>query len=86
MGNIGGLANPTRLPAPTTNSLARSTIVWPATGRAARLAIEDAERSQGLPAGYTALSPEVTVARMTSLQVQAARFKCVGNGLHGQVS
>jgi hypothetical protein len=89
MGELYGLARPTRLPAPTTSSLSRTVVMWPQTGCFAKLHIEDAERSQGLEAGHTALPPshksKTLSPLLTPLQVLSKRFKCVGNGLHGQV-
>jgi hypothetical protein len=84
MGEIYGLTDPTRLPAPTTSSLSRTVVMWPESGLYARLHIEDAERSQGMEAGHTALPPG-ECGSLTPAQIQLERFKCVGNALHGEV-
>jgi hypothetical protein len=59
--------------------------MWPESGLFAKLSIEDAERSQGLEEGYTALPPTLKSKTLTPAQVLSERFKCVGNGFHGQV-
>lgn len=86
MGDIHGMTRPDRLPAPTTTSLARTIVMWPESGRFVKLDIGDAERSQGLQEGHTALPPNVIGPTLNAAQVLKQRFKCVGNGLHGQVS
>jgi hypothetical protein len=70
MGEIYGLANPTRLPAPTTSSLARTVIMWPDTECYSRLNIEDAERCQGLEAGHTALPHSAIQVACKHLEAQ----------------
>lgn len=90
MSEIYGLADTSRLPAPTTSSLARTITMWPESQLYARLHIEDAERMQGLQPGHTALPSESSSSRskkleLTPAQVLTERFRCVGNALHGEV-
>jgi hypothetical protein len=84
LGEIYGLTDPSRLPSPTTSSLARTVIMRPEAGTIQRLHIEDAERAQGLPAGYTSL-PDVQVSACSQKAVLKTRFRCVGNALPGEV-
>jgi hypothetical protein len=84
-GEVYGLSTPTRLPAPTTSSLMRTVVMWPEDGCFAQLHIEDAERCQGMQPGHTALPADVQGNTRTPSQVLQHRFRCVGNGLHGQV-
>jgi site-specific DNA-cytosine methylase len=50
-----------------------------------RLSIRDAERAQGLPAGYTALGEE-SAADYSPQGELRQRFRCVGNALPGEVA
>jgi site-specific DNA-cytosine methylase len=50
-----------------------------------RLSIRDAERAQGLPAGYTALGEEFTAEYSRQGELRQ-RFRCVGNALPGLVA
>jgi site-specific DNA-cytosine methylase len=50
-----------------------------------RLSIRDAERAQGLPAGYTALGEEFTADYSPQGELRQ-RFRCVGNALPGLVA
>jgi hypothetical protein len=84
LGEIYGLTDPSRLPSPTTSSLARTVIMRPEAGTIQRLHIEDAERAQGLPAGYTSL-PDVQESGCSQKAVLKTRFRCVGNALPGEV-
>ena len=84
LGEIYGLANPTRLPSPTTCSLARTVVLRPHGGTISRLGIRDAERAQGLRAGHTAVAGE-DASRYTEKSLLKARFRCVGNALPGMV-
>jgi hypothetical protein len=85
LGEIYGLANPTRLPSPTTTSLSRTIIMRPRLGTITKLSIGDAERAQGLPAGYTALPTEQSACYKGNVQLKH-RFRCVGNTLPGMVA
>jgi hypothetical protein len=84
LGEIYGLANPTRLPSPTTSSLARTVIIRPHEGTFSSLDIRDAERAQGMAAGYTAVPMEHT-EHYTQKGLLKTRFRCVGNALPGKV-
>lgn len=83
LGEIYGASSPTSLPSPTTNSLARTVLMWPEAGLYSRLHIKDAERAQGMQPGHTELPGQQGRAGKTG---DAVRFKCVGNALPGQVS
>jgi hypothetical protein len=83
LGEIYGLSNPTRLPSPTTSNLARTIIMRPCAGTITRLGIRDAERAQGLPAGYTELP---TGQECNQRRELTHRFRCVGNALPGMVA
>lgn len=86
LGEIYGLAVPTRLPAPTTSSLARTVVCYTEPLRYAQLDIRDAERAQGLEPDHTRLPEDSpSVQGMTPAQLRAKRFHCVGNALHGKV-
>lgn len=78
-GEVFGAANPTLLPAPTTNSHSRIVLVWAAVGTFSKLDIVDAERAQGLP-------PDYTLVAGSQLATKARRFQCAGTALPGQVS
>ena len=86
LGEIYGLAEPCKLPAPTTTSLARTVVCYAHSRTWAQLDIRDAERAQGLQPDHTWL-PEDSQARsgLTAAQLRATRFRCVGNALHGGV-
>lgn len=85
MGETGGLSDPTRLPAPTTSSLMRTWVMYPEQGSFVSLKVEDAERSQGLEPGHTALS-RAEYPKCTDREAELKRWEAVGNGLHGEVS
>jgi hypothetical protein len=84
VGEIFGLSDPSRLPAPTTVSLARTVIMRPERGSVTRINIQDAERAQGMQVGHTAVTPaeEAACDEKTNL---ALRFRCVGNAMPGVV-
>lgn len=82
LGEIAGLADPTRLPAPTTNSLDRTVVVFPETEAYCRVHIKDAERLQGLTPDHTHLPDG---GGLTAAAERAKRFMVVGNGLQGEV-
>ena len=89
-GEVYGKADPATLPSPTTVSLARTVLMWRGGAAFAHafamLDIRDAERAQGLEAGYTELPADVIrKLKLTPTQVVASRFKCVGNALPGKV-
>jgi hypothetical protein len=84
LGEIYGLADPSRLPSPTTRSLARTVIMRPEAGTIGRLHIEDAKRAQGLPPGYTSV-PGIQDGSCSAKAVLKTRFRCVGNALPGEV-
>lgn len=84
LGEIYGLADPSRLPSPTTSSLARTVVMRPERGSITRLHISDAERAQGMKPGHTSPTPaqEASHSMKGLLKI---RFRCVGNALPGLV-
>jgi hypothetical protein len=82
IGELFALSDPTRLPSPTTNSLARTVIMHPERGSITRLHIWDAERAQGMKVGHTCVTlGEVTASSQKSFL--KLRFRFVGNAVTG---
>lgn len=84
LGEIYGLGDPTRLPSPTTSSLARTVVMHPEQGTVTRLHVTDAERAQGMMPGHTRLTPEQE-EKYSAKSLLKARFRCVGNAVPGVV-
>jgi hypothetical protein len=83
-GEIYGLSDPTRLPSPTTASLARTVIMRPERGTITQLHILDAERAQGMQEEHTSLTRGQSEKHIPK-KILELRFRCVGNALPGLV-